>query len=48
MKLKILAVITMLFMLAASGCGLQSQRGGKEAVNITVLTPAFQNRVAIL
>jgi Raf kinase inhibitor-like YbhB/YbcL family protein len=45
MKLKILAVITMLFILTASGCGLLPKEGVQEAPmnNITVRTPAFSN-----
>ncbi len=49
MKIKILTVITMLFILTASGCGLQSKKGAQEAPmnSITVRTPAFHDRGAI-
>jgi Raf kinase inhibitor-like YbhB/YbcL family protein len=45
MKLKILAVITMLFILTASGCGLQSKKGEQQLAtnNITVSTQSFLN-----
>jgi len=41
MKLKMLAPLLIIFILTASGCGLQSKKGSLAMNNITVTTPAF-------